>query len=578
MTGAVSKSRIVKRDLLANGGELESLIVSAAAQRPGIETNALLARLQDGAIQSEVTKAALEIIEVVGRIPDQRAITDNLLNDVGHHGDPWALEQYVTELNSLFFKFKRQHQITQYSADEFKATRCTDAANGLRFEQQFRDVAKHTNTLEWIVWDGRRHARDPKAARELAKQTPDVVRAEVKQLAEDMELQDRETADRFQECVEALIKHAKVSASTRGLDNILREAATTPGINGNALEYDADPWLLNCPNGVVDLRSGDLLFHDPKYLITKLAPTDYDPEATCPRWDQFLAEVFNGDAHLVEYVRRALAYTLTGDTSWQCWFLLHGAGENGKSRFVDVLRRVLGPDYTSEIDPEELCQQPWARHSTERAALRGVRYLTAEETEEGRQLNESFVKALTGEGRLRARFMRQDSFEFSPVCKLWLSTNNLPVVKDNSHGFWRRVRFIPFAVNFANSPTRDPHLSDKLAAEAPGILAQLVRYAGLVYLEGEGRLPAGVEAARAEYRGDSDLLGQFLEEHTTDAWPHNELPKRDLYAAYQRHTGGKCESTFRFNARIKARGVKDGHNRMGSTWIGLTLRAEADDP
>lgn len=277
-----------------------------------------------------------------------------------------------------------------------------------------------------------------------------------------MDLQDREVADRFQEYTEALTKWAKVSASTRGINNTLQEGFTTPGINADHLKFDNDPWLLNVMNGTIDLRDGELYWHDPKHLITKLAPVEYYPDAKCPRWDQFLQEVFQGDNAVVEYVLRSLAYSMTGDTSWQAWFMLHGLGENGKSRFVAALRQCLGPDYCHEIDPEELCQQPWAKHTTERAGLIGVRYLTSEETDEGRQLNESFVKALTGEGELRARFMRQDSFQFAPTCKLWLSTNNRPVVKDSSHGFWRRVRLIPFDACFENSPNRDPHLDDKL--------------------------------------------------------------------------------------------------------------------
>jgi P4 family phage/plasmid primase-like protien len=457
------------------------------------------------------------------------------------------------------------------TVEEFQACCCTDVANGERFQSRYAGHAIHSDSLGWLVWDGRRFARDSKAAREFAKVISDDIRAEITVMANTFDMRDPKSAVMFQQYVDALNKWSKLSASTRGLDNILTEAKTTPGINGNALEFDVDPWLLNCLNGTIDLRTGELMSHNPDHLITKLTPIEYDPEALCPRWDQFLLEVFEGDEDVIEYVKRALAYSMTGDTSWQAWFLLHGRGENGKSRFVDVLRHVIGADYCHEIDPEELCQQQWSKHTTERAALMGVRYLTSEETDEGRQLAEAFVKALTGGGKLRARFMRQDSFEFEPICKLWLSTNNKPIVKDSSHGFWRRVRLIPFNACFANSPTRDPNLSQKLAAEAPGILAQLVRYSLVAYRDGEGAIPTCIQAARDAYREDSDLLGQFLEDHTTADASHAILLKRELYETYKHATGGKCETSHRFNSRVKGRGIADTHTRDGAAWVGLSL-------
>ena len=457
------------------------------------------------------------------------------------------------------------------TVEEFQACCCTDVANGERFERRYAGHAIHSDSLGWLVWDGRRFARDSKAAREFAKVISDDIRAEITVMANAIDMRDPKSAVMFQQYVDALNKWSKLSASTRGLDNILTEAKTTPGINGNALEFDVDPWLLNCLNGTIDLRTGELMSHNPDHLITKLTPIEYDPDALCPRWDQFLLEVFEGDEDVIEYVKRALAYSMTGDTSWQAWFLLHGRGENGKSRFVDVLRHVIGTDYCHEIDPEELCQQQWSKHTTERAALMGVRYLTSEETDEGRQLAEAFVKALTGGGKLRARFMRQDSFEFEPICKLWLSTNNKPIVKDSSHGFWRRVRLIPFNACFANSPTRDPNLSQKLAAEAPGILAQLVRYSLVAYRDGEGSIPNRIQAAGDGYREDSDLLGQFLEDHTTADTSQAILLKRELYETYKHATGGKCETSHRFNSRVKGRGIADTHTRDGAAWVGLSL-------
>jgi len=212
------------------------------------------------------------------------------------------------------------------TVEEFQACCCTDVANGERFERRYAGHAIHSDSLGWLVWDGRRFARDSKAAREFAKVISDDIRAEITVMANAIDMRDPKSAVMFQQYVDALNKWSKLSASTRGLDNILTEANTTPGINGNALEFDVDPWLLNCLNGTIDLRTGELMSHNPDHLITKLTPIEYDPDALCPRWDQFLLEVFEGDEDVIEYVKRALAYSMTGDTSWQAWFLLHGRG------------------------------------------------------------------------------------------------------------------------------------------------------------------------------------------------------------------------------------------------------------
>ncbi len=562
------------RDLIKQIGNIADLIISAAAQRPGPETNAILARVNtDAWFWTEPEQLACSTVELVGRNPGTEAALPEILQKYGHDGDPLRLEEYVSDFNRLSAEHRRESDLFESSPEDFAALRCTDVANGARFEEQFTGVALHSASLGPMVYDSTRWAPDPKAMRELAKKIPDCIRAEIKAIVLKMDTTDGDSLKRLEEHSKALRKWAKTSASSKGIDNTTREASSTPGINADHIEFDSNPALLNCPNARIDLRTGQTGPHRPYDYATQVCPTEYDPDATCPRWDQFLKEIFQGDTELIEYVRRALGYSLSGDTSWQCWFLLHGCGENGKSRFVAVLRNILGADYCSEIDPEELCAQPWARHSTERAALRGVRYLTSEETKSEREINETFIKSLTGEGRLRARFMRQDSFEFSPVLKLWLSTNNRPVVKDNSHGFWRRVRLIPFEANFSNSPNRDPFLDQKLKAEAPGILAQLVKYAGIAFREGEGVPPARMVEAQSEYRADNDEIGEWLKEHTTDAFKSNTVGKRFLYDNYALSAPGEKEAFNAFNRKLKARGIADKREKMGYVWVGLTLKS-----
>lgn len=304
-------------------------------------------------------------------------------------------------------------------------------------------------------------------------------------------------------------------------------AASLPPLADAGDRWDADPWLLGTPAGVADLRTGTLRAGRPGDRVTMSTAVPLDPDARAPRWERFLAEVFGGDTTLVDFIHRALGYSITGDTSEQCLFLCHGTGANGKSTLTDTLRRVLG-DHAWNMPFSTIEWRDRAGIPNDVAALEGRRLVIASETSDGARLNEARVKALTGCDPITARFLHREFFTFTPVAKFWLAVNHKPVVRDDSHGFWRRIRLVPFRQQFAVNPG----LAGELRAESPGILAWLVRGC-LAWRERGLDPPASVTDATADYAQDSDPLAGFLAECVAPA-ADAEVWASDLYDSYTR--------------------------------------------
>ena len=282
-------------------------------------------------------------------------------------------------------------------------------------------------------------------------------------------------------------------------------------------------------NGVLDLTTGGIRDGRPDDRITIHSPVTYDPFATCPRFQQFLQEIFEEDADLISFVHRAVGYSLTGRTIEQVVFIAFGNGANGKGRLFSALRSAIGPlGWNMPFSTFELKGRSSVPNDL--AALVGRRFVTASETNEGTRLNEARVKALTGEDDITARFLSKELFEFRPVAKFWLAVNHKPRVSDDSYGFWRRVRLIPFNRQFGPDEA-DPDLEKKLLAERAGILAWMVQ--GALEWQKHGlNAPESVMAATAEYKEESDPLLDFISVRC-DVGPEKSVSGSDLYRSYQ---------------------------------------------
>lgn len=323
-----------------------------------------------------------------------------------------------------------------------------------------------------------------------------------------------------------LAKWALSSESRARLEALLALAQAEPPIADAGDNWDQAPLLLGVPNGVIDLRTGQLRAGRQEDRLTMSAATPFDPNAAAPRWDRFIHEVFGGDAALTAFVQRAIGYSLTGDTEEQCLFLCYGTGANGKGTLLNTLHSMLG-DYgwNMPFSTVELSQR--TSIPNDMAALVGRRFIVASETNDGTRLNESRIKTLTGCDPITARFLHAEFFTFKPIAKLWLCVNHKPVVRDDSHGFWRRIRLIPFQQTFSV----DTGLAKALQAERPGILAWAVR--GCLAWQQFGGLnpPTIVTEATSTYARESDPLAEFLEEFCRLA-PDAEAGAAEMYAHY----------------------------------------------
>lgn len=471
----------------------------------------------------------------------------------------------------------------------------TDLGNARRLVRLYGQNLRYVEAWGWLVWDGKRWQKDETGAvMRLAKRTAltfyqDATRqlehaAAATKAAEDASAAGDEGAEKTaldrakaaQKGAKALTDHAKRCQARSQLENMVKLAQSEPGIPAVPDDFDRDPWLLNVANGLLDLRTGRLNPHERGALATKLAPVAYDPAAPCPRWLAFLDRIFAGDQDLAGFVQRLTGYSLTGSTRDHVLPFCHGRGANGKSTMTGAIMAMLG-DYAQKARRSlvTLGRNDDGGPTPDKARLKGARFVVVNETEEGRRLAESDVKDLTGSDRITAAYKYKDPFEFDPTHKLWLYGNGKPQITGTDEGIWRRVKYIPFEVVIPEAE-RDPHLSEKLTAELPGIFAWAV--AGcLDWQRGGLREPDKVRAATAAYREEQDVLAAFLADCCIDG-PSYQVTATDLYGAYKtwcEETGVKPESQRRLAPRLRERGYTDGERETTATrrklWRGLAL-------
>ena len=302
-----------------------------------------------------------------------------------------------------------------------------------------------------------------------------------------------------------LFSFAFRSMNARAITAMVDLARGIQGIPLDHEELDADPYLLGCANGVVDLKTGELRPAEPADLMTRQCPVEYDPDAEAPRWQQALQEWFP-DPEVRAYLHRLAGSALVALQRDHVFVIHYGHGGNGKGTFTRALQHVLGP-YVMEVHLSLLVQTKYREHDTVKADLFRARLAIAVETDRRVRLAEASVKNLSGGDRIRARRMKEDPWSFDPSHSLWLQTNHLPEIQGRDGGIWRRMRVVKWERSFT-AKHQDQDLDETLAEEAPGILRWLVEGC-LAWREHGLDEPEKVIRDTMAYRQKEDVFGRF---------------------------------------------------------------------
>lgn len=341
-------------------------------------------------------------------------------------------------------------------------------------------------------------------------------------------------------------------------------------VSSNA--WDAAPMLLNTPAGVVDLRSGEMRARRADDFMTQATRVAPDFERSTQFFETFMLDVFGGDREMVDFMQRMLGYCLTGDRREQVLFFWHGSGANAKSTLLDLVQWLLD-GYALKLPAAALMVTRNDRHPTELAQLRGRRLAIASELDEGQFWNEALIKELTGDEVLTARFMRGDFFEFPMTQKHIIVGNHKPRLRGGDPAIARRLVLVPFEQRF-DGARRDKDMPAKLKAEAPAILAWIVR--GAVRWHRDGlQIPQRVREASADYLGDHDDLALWLDECCVRA---GEAKASDLYAsfsAWKRDRGEHPQALTTWGQRMQALSGITRRKSNGIRYSGVRLAVAA---
>ncbi|CAB3780787.1 phage/plasmid primase, P4 family [Paraburkholderia fynbosensis] len=442
--------------------------------------------------------------------------------------------------------------VSSHQKNNGNVSRATDLGNARRMSELYGDTLSFVSEMkQWLekTSTGAWRFIDDLRVLYLAREIIPLIHEEIRRLSPGSR--------------QEMVLHAKYTESNKALKDAVELFRSEPGIAVSVRNLDEGEWIFPAKNGLVDLQTGMFMPMDPALRITQTAGVNFDPDATCPLWEKFLIQIMNGNVELVEYLRRAIGYTLTTQTSEHALFFAFGSGANGKSTFLNLLRALFG-DLGAQANGDMLLDKnggaamsPNAA-SSEVARLAGKRLVAMSEVEEGRHFSEKTVKWYTGGEVITARMLYQNAFEFKPRFKLWLAGNYKPTIKGNDHGIWRRMKLIPFTVTIPPEK-RDPDLERKLRDELPGILNWAL--AGCKQWQENGyklNEPAIISNEVAEYRSEMDVVESWLSEFTRDD-PNGEIHFGDTYKFFKAWTDSQYNFAYsgkRFGMILADKGYK----------------------
>jgi putative DNA primase/helicase len=473
-------------------------------------------------------------------------------------GTEEAFEKYQYHKKELeyFKKIVGEPIIDEKLITEFEQT---EYGNAERLAYKFgQNILYCPPWKNWLIWNDKFWEKD--ATGEIMRMAKGTVRSISK---EANKISDEKKKKELKE-------HSKKSETKFKLNAMIYLAQSELGLQVKPEDLDKNSWFLNVQNGTIDLQNGQILTHTREHLITKITPIEYNPNATCPAWDSFLNRIMGGNQNLIQYIKRAIGYTLTGDNREQCLFFMYGTGANGKSTFLETIRAML-TGYAQQTDFSTfLNKRESIRNDV--AGLQGARFVSGVEAEPGKQFAEGFIKRLTGGDTVKVRFLYQEFFEYEPTFKIFLAANHKPTISGTDPAIWRRIMMIPFTVVIPENE-RDKGLKDKLKLELSGILNWAVQ--GCLEWQKFGLMPPKeISRATDEYKAEMDVLGNFIEDCCVIT-SHSRISKTDFYSAYENWCQKNREqpiSKKAFGAKLKERGIEDGKSGNIRYWSGIGLR------
>ena len=399
---------------------------------------------------------------------------------------------------------------------------------GYAFADYYKPIARFDRERGiWYVYDGKVWQPDENAlaVAELAKILADRLYTFALQIT------DEDTRNRY-------IKRVQKLQMRKNRRTMIEDAKSVYPVSHTVFDRNTD--LFNCQNGTLNLTTGEFRPHDPADFLTMMSGITYDPDASCPRWEQFISEVMINDADLALYLQKALGYALTGDTSLECLFILYGAtSRNGKGTTMETFLKIMG-DYGKTSNPEMLSTKFGNANasgpSEEIARLAGVRFVNISEPEKKITFNAALVKRMTGNDTLNARFLHENSFDFKPNFKIFINTNYKPSVSDMTLFYSNRLKLIPFKRHFEEHE-QDKGLKAFFAEEQSQSAIFNWCYTGYKLFKKQGLDdPAAVTEATKEYQDESDRIGQFV-----DAWLEEGEAYEERTSAVYNIYGQWCE-------------------------------------
>ena len=392
----------------------------------------------------------------------------------------------------------------------------TDYGNAERLVQAHgEDIRYCVKIKRWLTWNGKLWEFDDRG--KIIRNAKSTVRT--------IDLEAQALSDHAARA--AVYKHAKSSESIARIESMIGLAESEPGVVVMPNDLDADPMVINCENGLIDLKTCRVHPHDRNQLITKAMAVAYDPAALCPKWDAFLFKFMDGNLNMVKYLQRSVGYTLTGLVDEHVFFLLYGLGGNGKTTFSETIRMLMG-DYAIQAAHDTFIVKMGSQ-TNDIAMLKGSRFVTVPEIGKLAVANEALIKQVTGGEPIQSRFLYSENFLHSPTYKLWWGTNHKPAFSSQDHGTWRRIHLIECKVKF-DDVNRILGYHNQFKDELPGILRWAVEGCQ-EWLKSGLKPPQEVTGAVSSYKHSSDILNEFLEEKC-DLGVGYLVKIKILYAAY----------------------------------------------